>query len=465
MKQFILRVLRAIIALLTDNIVVRAIRELRKVIKAQAAEKGLNTPLVRRTEPLTIKDLWGRYLKTNPRLKAWMVVSLVLALAWIPMVILPDYDDYNAAADARGQLAQRFRLEGTSPSDRPAVRKALARSLLNLREVGLSSTLDEAGKEGFEAEVLEQIKHTRQTGEMPRFDTAHKWPDGMTAFGFNYLLALPLAVVTLYGLRYADRCKLQRERVIDLPWKRGWPFLFIVLSPVLIPIMAVSLIRLLLHKETSPAAVKKEQTYNFPSNIEGARKSYMALRSGEWRDFVKDRLTEIEKRLSELVINMERELQERNMLMGEQRKLKTASTSHNPASEIELAAEFELIRSHPAVLDLATQNGNLNVLVQARFVHEGITYDLGDWELIIRQTGFTTVEVRTGTKVDWHFWAHPIYRLPNGEFCFGATQAGITALLLENKICDAVLLAIECLCNINEKDFENLPAAFKVVDA
>ena len=457
--------------LLTNNVAVNFVAGIIRVIKA-IAKVIKNRPrraLTKRDTPLTVKDLWSRYLKENPRLKWTLALLMVMWAGWIPGVfIFPDNKPYNAAADARGNLVQMFELEATPPAERPKVRKKLADALLNLQEAGIGNKMNDAAQGELKDVVIGKVRQTRETGQPLQLDSSHRGLSSSVEIPLSYLAVLPFATITLLGWRYLDRCKLQAERAIDLPWKRGWPFVFVALCFwVLVPAMLVSLARQYrASKRTSKAdAAKevKEQTYTFNHDPDAARKLYFELRSGKWQDYVRDRLAQIEQDIKLLVQNILREQAQRNALMGEQERLQGVEASHDPATTEELTEEFDYILKHEAVHGIAVDGSDLLILVKARFALNGVTYDLGDWEVRISRTGFRTRELRTGTKVDWHFWAHPIYRLPDGQFCFGATAVEISLKIARNQLAQAAVLAADSLCAINAKDYQHVPVAFKVV--
>lgn len=415
----------------------------------------------RRSEPLTVKSLWSEYLK-----KGWKY-ALFLTLVWgnlVGSVVANEYFD-DTEADARALLVSRSEMSWVAPDKRVERRKELAKSLLVMDQNGMTTDIHNGASDNVpKNEILREIKEMAQTGDSIQLDTTrYGYTDNTLVYLIPLLLATLCIASIMTSIKYIYRSALRYEFYADLPWKRGWPFLFLALEPLLIPLMIISAVQMFARKPTNQEN-EADPEFEFDNDPEGAREYYFTLRSGEWLAFITDRKVAIEERLAELKARTKAIMTERGQLQAEQRELNKSDVTVDIPDADSIQAEFDSILAQPSVqgVQVGEDDTTLNIFVKARFtMPDGKKYDLGDWAIVINGSGLTTVELRRGTKRDWHVLGHPIYRLGDGVFCFGARIITINTFMKEGRISEAILQAVAGLNSINEADVPSVPSAFK----
>ena len=418
-----------------------------------------------RREDLTLKKLWQQYLKKR-------TITALIYIVWFTFcfgtIFMPDDSDYNSAADARGRIVAGSVMHDLPQSARTAARKQFGHALLETYARGVATDI-RSGSDTPEhtASVFDQVNRMANTGEPVRLDTRHQ---GFSDHPWNtisrYLMVFGGLIALALSVRYSFRTLVKAEFLADLPWKRGWPFVFAALMPPLWPVFAISALRM--HNANSSTGTKAEEEqaeeYAFEADESAARTFYFDLRFGKWQDFVSDRLKAIQSRLDELAVRAKARQTERGQLTAEQRNLEAFDVTADAPDSTKVEQEFQTILEHPSVHGINKVGSRLHVYVKARFTHDGLLYDLGDWVIKVSTSGLTTEEVRTGTKVAWHVFAHPIYRVDDGVFCFGHRRTTIDSLLERSQIAEAITLAVTCLGSINPDDLALIDKAFKVID-
>jgi hypothetical protein len=141
--------------------------------------------------------------------------------------------------------------------------------------------------------------------------------------------------------------------------------------------------------------------------------------------------------------------------------------------------EFQRILSLPGVVAIYVKDQALCVQVNARYQYQGSWYDMGDWELQIRdgRKHIYAREIRAGATDEYYrrrrtyegwltgdgsgYGYHPDYHMPSdnkdGEFCFAAQSDIIAKHISKGEILNALCLAVLSLQYVNEEDRDYIP--------
>ena len=101
------------------------------------------------------------------------------------------------------------------------------------------------------------------------------------------------------------------------------------------------------------------------------------------------------------------------------------------------------------------------LFVQARYTHEGTTYDLGDWALLTdARKKLCAYELRSGV-LEEGLRRPPVYR--NGlQFCFGKSEGRIKQLFENGQLVEGFSVAVASIQHINEGHRAWIPETFRV---
>ena len=133
-------------------------------------------------------------------------------------------------------------------------------------------------------------------------------------------------------------------------------------------------------------------------------------------------------------------------------KLEPTQTSDGPSDD-ELARMLETITTMPGVMAVRFEHGIPVLHVRASFVHEGRRYDLGDYELYLKQAQIGTHVMRVNrTRI-------PVGGEYNsgwegGGFCFGNRAPSMRDSFVQGDFVHAINQAIGALNSISEGDFD-----------
>lgn len=415
------------------------------------------------------------------------IVAVIILAGWAWIAIAADTSYADGVRDEQRNIEIVFENDDAENQNLQERNRTLASNWLHL-----NSHLDQSGSRLTEPEkqALEQIQ---ETGEVPVFEHEERWvwseyhPRLLLIF-LGGLAVFSAIVFITYACQTVDRS----EFLLDLPWKRVWPFFFVAFTafPLGLPFYIVSAIRLARHEEEAPVdteelgivAVNVEEHADAEIHQAGMRKfysspnaalaTYIEFRTKGWQDSLRNAREAAQNELNEAESKL-RKLSEK--LRSAQARLNTARAQLKELNEREdpqkpedvpdlmhLNEEFERLMKLPGVQGVRVINGQIGVLVMARLEYDGKTYDLGDWE--IRFGGafneFTSMRLRSGTRSTWH-GGYPSYILRNGEFCFGPRLGAITQYVSTGKFLEALDLAVDCMQSVNPEDRFMIPEAFK----
>lgn len=425
------------------------------------------SPEVFRREDMTLSELWKHYVKVRSK---WFITFVGVYIVFFCLITVPRYGDQNAAADARGRIVQSMRMEHLPPEQRPAARKKLSSELLSSFQAGILSDVNYgADTPAHGNAVFGQLVRSQKYGTPVELDTAHQnWTQHLDDVAQRFCIVIFVILSLVASAAYGLRTVVRHEYLVNLPWKKGWPILFMTLLPILWPFLIVSVIRFQRVEWEGDSFAKEEkpqEAFSFVADEAAARQLYFDLRFGDWQKFVSDRRAAIDKRLEALATSARMRQQERSGLQAEMSRLEDFDITVDSSDSADVAAEFQKLLDEPRIIGLSREGKSLLIHTAARYDYQGTTYDLGDWLITVSTSGLKTKEVRRGTKPAWHGGVPPVYRYDDGSFCFGTRKPTIDKRLLEGNISGAIIMAVDCLNAVNDADRELVPEAFEVADA
>ena len=138
-----------------------------------------------------------------------------------------------------------------------------------------------------------------------------------------------------------------------------------------------------------------------------------------------------------------------------------------------MADEFARICRIPQVYKLRVdKHGTLFVMVQARIMHEGRCYDLGDWQIPLHRDpelkpdddmAGSIREIRSGLLKPKNMFDGIYYRLSEGLFCLGVNYEVVEDYAIRRQYVAAIEIAIYALCSVNEGHEPFIPTHLKPV--
>lgn len=292
-------------------------------------------------------------------------------------------------------------------------------------------------------------------------------------------------LATLAGDR--DAYWTQRDQVeqfnleLGLPYGRGIPAYEQANAPVFTPVADAAVPRNefgarvtndwdVEEDDTSSAVTERQATRpRFYGAPRAALRCYTDIRARAGAIDLNRRLEDAQADLSDTesslrdygnkVKNLQRERRELNATIANLRGL-IENTTTNQADPAKIAAEFDSLLKLKGVKAVRVINDQLSLLLEARTVYKGDTYDLGDWELRFGVgTGLWTNELRSGVRDDWGD-SYPVYRLGGRKFCFGDRVGVIEENMQKGQFLEAIEVAIDSMCSVNKEHRHYIPDAF-----
>lgn len=406
-------------------------------------------------------------------------------------------DEHNTASDVRIEMVKKFDKMDSEE------RQSTARSILRLNKRGFDTPLNNAGEDkSRQAEVREQLKQVAKTGEALTLDDSKKNWNHFWGWIFVLIIGGALSVyMAICFLIYAFQSGRREEFLMDLPWRRVWPYLYVLatiwpLGWLFYPVSAVRTYRANkryveeephqeqrrrrpefdidvdadyddyergYHRDDTPP---RQKSVKFNHEPNAARRLYFDLRNGGWRtyltnkvDELKDEKEDVEERLDGIASEARNLQRQRGEIMAELQELQGTEIPEEPIDATALEAEFNRLLKLPGVQAVRVVNDKLSLYVKARLNYEGVVYDLGDWDLRIGgDTNFAAKELRSGVRRHWH--GYPAYRLDDETFCFGSRESVIAENLRKGQLLEAAELAVNSLNNVNDEDLYRVPNAF-----
>lgn len=424
-------------------------------------------------------------------------------------------DSANASASDNRTFMNMLNSSGTGEpdlsSDGSTRRQEFARQFVNIND---------ATSVGYDYLALsddqwKQAKMVADTGKPAKLDTDKM--HFMSVFDGWLKFAWILGFMTILGIgaliKYADSNGYDgyywadpKTRIADLPWKSQlWPWLItLVLGPVFWVTMAVS--AALLHWTPYEAEREEREEHDpwpdrrddvraiteavmgdlftdtvkgrtiektYPSSPVAARDSYVSIRTHaalEYRDRAlneaRENLSYYERNARSLGESLRETQGSINELRATCKRLEETAGADAPVSPDLAGEEFDRIAQLPGVISTQAVNGGLRVIVRAQRLYKEALYDLGDWRIdIAADTAHIRArELRSGVRRNWN-GNYPVYRLGEGNFCFGDREYIIDEHLRKGQYLEALAIAVESLNGVNKGDRKSIPDAFHLVNA
>ncbi len=392
---------------------------------------------------------------------AWLVSCFVFALVWAV--------DSTATSEIKG--IQTALIHTASPAERQYVAAAFLRS---------SSEI------AYDESTIDFLRKVLTTGEIPPITDDHvAWSDFLS---FWWDLTPPI----LYGALLSIMLNLvmesvnRRERILDLPWRKPWVWLFILLTIVpgilVYPISLVNVIkdrraRQALGQQSSvtiatpdtPATIRAK--YDFAHDIETARQAYRRLRIGDRRAELEEKLEAVKKQIARLIERGQQlagQIQQSQRERGEAQAKQTEiehqlrELHDQPPEALRVNYEFEQLCQLPGVVGLhVNERGEIVVLVRATLHYNNTTYFQGDWQVNFGEELHVTC-LQSGAKPGWKYGKHPDYR-DSGGFCFGRQAETIRLHAQRRAYLEAMALIVNCLNSATSEDEPLIPHVFERV--
>lgn len=306
-----------------------------------------------------------------------------------------------------------------------------------------------------------------------------------------------LAIFSAFGMSFlinfwSESGIGHNRHLAELPWRKPWPWLVtITLGPIGWVCMAGSYFMLPHHEAQAQAAAgqpvaeepqpwtdEAERTpdnrlKNYRSAPGAASQLYTAMRTQLVEQRRRMRLAEIDSQIASVReairaygSRIKRHQQELNTLQAERQVIAEATEQAEPVDKAKLGEEFDRIMSLPGVIAVQVVNDHIRLVIRASVEYAGKVYDLGDWRM---DFGPGTIhahatELRSGVRKSWN-GNYPVYRLGGSSFCFGDRQFEIDEHLAKGQFLEAMALSVECICSVNREHREQIPRAFKEVQA
>ncbi len=360
--------------------------------------------------------------------------------------------------------------------------KVIATSILISRQQGSELYgLDE------DARFADAVTRAAQTGVVPSVTMPKAtWGKFLWVWVPTWLGLMTHMFFVGVNLCYARRTLDRKEYLADLKWPTIGTISFALCSVMLWPAFIVSGIRMVRNAERDAAeakqraaeeakrkaAKKKPPVQTFEANHAGALVAYGVARNATVVGNLERKEADLTEEAADLVTEGNnlgerlREIQHRRIVarstLAEVRKLREGPAI--TVSDEQIEAEFKRLIAFQGVKYVRPEGDDgLKMLVMARLEHEGVLYDLGDWELSVTRTGIQATEIRRGVRDDWGMYRYPSYRYTNGDFCFGDQMQKLRDHAVKGEILEAVSQAVRCLCSVSEEHEGDIPNAFKVI--
>ncbi len=432
--------------------------------------------------------------RTNYSASPWGITTDRSGSIWIAMLIIVVFgscftsgiyasmvSDHNDVRE--GQFKVIHVLEDTSRDlDPSTTASTMATSLLQThgRKLGVSELDDKA----FRMEV----EKTATTGTLPTPTYARASWDEFSSVWLPWGLASIVWLLTMVlCLCYADECSRRHEYLADFKVRRPSQLLFILLTPQLWLFYAISGVRMkYFHRPPEPyvprprpprveevveiirATVEKK---TFDEDRDGALETYSKIRNDglykgveRRKSELADSLASFKSQAAELSKAMRTTQRNRTKAKTELDELEARNIS--PETVLDAATiqeEFNRLLAYDGVRKIRPIKNGLLLLVEARLTYKGNVYDLGDWELKVQTThNVEAKEFRRGVRPGWD-GGYPAYRLGADGFCFGYRVHEMNEHARKGQFLEAVSLAVQSLCSVNEVHLDRIPDAFKKI--
>lgn len=332
-----------------------------------------------------------------------------------------------------------------------------------------------------DAQFVEALVTASQTGSVPE-PTVEKatWDDYGQVWIPIWIVSLVILGCVGLSFCYVRETFGRREYLADLRWSNSSTIAFAVLTLPLLPAFAVSRVRMACNAERDEAEARtraekkkaKEQSPEFESDHDGALKAYRLARNAAIAENIERRKAELTEEIEDLTTEgtelsgRMRDIQQRRTVarVGLSELEKLVIDPLGNVDDEQIAVEFNRLIAFKGVKYVRPYDKDgLRMLVEARIEHEGVLYDLGDWDLYITRTNVQATILRSSVRDGWDVSTHPSYRYHRGDFCFGDHMRELRDHAIRGQILEAVSAAVKCLNSVSEGDEDKIPEAFEPV--
>jgi hypothetical protein len=284
---------------------------------------------------------------------------------------------------------------------------------------------------------------------------------GWWLFAMFCLFSLPCLYI------YAVR-KPKMYFFADLPWRKPWLWLWVVLfGPLGWMCLMISANKMRKYKsenEFLPPPTSQPPAA-FSTDLTKAREAYGAIRNLDPVARKELRLTQIDTEICDIMEELEDHSEaiddgQRaiNDLRAERLAIEDAGVPADAENDqVLIDQEFGRLMTLPGVIAAETRSGRLCLIIRASTSYMGTAYDLGDWELWLSDELKSLVvnNIRPGTISG----DQGLYGM-GGGFCFGSRRHVINMHIAKGQYLEAVALATESISTVNRTHRGRIPAIY-----
>ncbi len=379
---------------------------------------------------------------------------------------------------SRTAVAALFQSDNTSASSAD-YRRVLAGQLLKLDDKQLTDTYPALSKTS-----LEEVVSTGQPPQLNDLPPQVVWHTFLhiLLYWVTWIAALILNVLLVGSLVYESIDN--DEQIADLPYRRVWTWLFILLTPVGWPFYIVSYPRFVYYDRQRRAVeaaqrARREETRRYqstgwlnpPMPPELAMAAYVQLRQTGEAAAYKRAVTSVQSMIDNLQYQVgERDRELDRISTALERDQKDLATSKRRFAELQAnpptsdtseqaaaqyRAEFTRLMQLPSVKRVEVAGGRVTVLCGPMLAKiSGRNYDLGDYLLTVEPGQAHQVQVRCTRISSKTGGSHP-YSTGHG-ICFGTIAGEIEELCRQGEYLPAIMVAIVGMTNVNRYDRDSV---------
>lgn len=334
------------------------------------------------------------------------------------------------------------------------------------------------------------LREIQQTGNTAKAAQATTWVGFLRNIWFAAAFQLTIVMALIY-LGLYDASRKRRERIIDMPWRRVWPWVFVTLTVAPgILIYTVSTVNLIrdrrqqrqtkddlseANSETEAQRIRRELWFDHDPDQAG--RAYRMARVGDRRreletarDDAKTRLERLTDEIQSLASRLRKAQQAKGSTLAEVSRAEEALANFSDddtPEEAQIGSEFERLMQLPGVIGVRADRDQVCVLVYVVLQHGAAEYFQGTWEVQFSASGQLRISSRqSGVKSGWPYGHHPDYRDQEYqlEFCMGRRKKQILELAKNRHFLEAVELLIESMFSVNPEDEALVPDVFRKVN-
>ena len=146
------------------------------------------------------------------------------------------------------------------------------------------------------------------------------------------------------------------------------------------------------------------------------------------------------------------------------RKLERIEVSDDVVSIRQAENEFIKLLKMRGVVAVRAEDDSIYIRINVRVEYDGELYDFGDWLIMLYESHFESLRLRSGVRSDWGDDGYPDYANGDDTFCFGERRESIEKFLQAGQHIEALTIIIDSLHSVNsDSDEEDIPNCFKKV--